>query len=164
MADAGNTIGRLGSLIPAEAPLARAVDAAIRPTSASFADLLQLAQAGQVTSDRPVDVSPNLDLELSESESERIAWAVDRAEAAGATSALVMLDGRGFLVDVTTRRIEAIADTPGEVLMPIDAVVIAPREDGSTGSETAGLLDVPLQHLTNQSLRDLLAATTRAAG
>jgi hypothetical protein len=134
----------------------RAADAARPLNSASFADLLKLAREGKVSSDRPVDVSPKLDLELTQAQQERVAWAVDRAEASGARSALVMLDGEALLVDVMTRRIEGVAQQPGEVMTAVDAVVIAPREDGTIGSDEAGLLGAPMEKISNQSLRDLL--------
>ncbi|MCK4871287.1 MAG: hypothetical protein KAS72_01035 [Phycisphaerales bacterium] len=127
-----------------------------------FADLLALAAQGKITSDLPVDVSPMLDLELSEADAQRVAWAVDQAEAAGATRALVLLDGEGLLVDVPARRIEGLATEPGAVLTEIDTVVIAPRPDGTTGLDDPALLNMPREHIVNQSLRGLLADVQQA--
>lgn len=162
MTDTANPIGRIDAASLAGAAPARGAEETARSQSASFADLLRLAQEGKLSSDRPVDVSPRLDLELTDEDLQRVAWAVDQAEASGARSALVMLDGEGLLVDVTTRRIEALADEPGKVLTAVEAVVIAPRADGSIGTGVPGPLGPPLQRLTNQSLRDLLAAAQQA--
>jgi hypothetical protein len=123
----------------------------------TFADLLRLARAGELTSLRPVDVSPEIDLELSDIDRQRLAWSIDRAEIEGAQRAFVLMDGRGLVVDVPTRRIESVVSAPGDLRTDVDAVVVAPDEDGTTESTRDVLLAGPGRAILNHSLRDLLA-------
>lgn len=123
----------------------------------SFADLLKLAQSGDLTSLRPVDVIPEVELELSDTDTQRLAWSVDRAEVEGARRALVLMDGRGLIVDVQSRRIEAVASSPGDLRTDVDAVVVAPLEDGTTDPQHDAPLAGPGRSILNESLRELLA-------
>ena len=161
MTQPGEMLHRLDATALSNPQRPQATSAASLQRSDSFAELLQLAREGKVQSNLPVDVSPSLDLELSEEDAARVAFAVDKAQAAGADSALVLLDGQGLLVDVPARRIEAVVQKPGEVLAGIEAVVVAPNPDGTVDEEqvdAARLLFPGV--ISNPSLQTLLARDT----
>lgn len=71
----------------------------------SFANLLNAAQAGHVQSGRQIAASVELDPPLEASQFERLAAAADQAEAAGAKTALMLIDGRALVLDVAKRSI-----------------------------------------------------------
>lgn len=87
---------------------------------------------------RAVGLSPGVKADLTASQMERIARAVDEAERQGSTRALVLIDGLAVAVDVTTREIlGAVPDGPGLALPGIDAVVRA--APAATVGATEGL-------------------------
>jgi hypothetical protein len=92
-----------------------------------FASLLRQAREGEVSSGRPVTLARGAGVNLSADQLQRLAAAADRAEAEGATRALVMIDGQALRLDVTTREVTGAADLsrPG-VMSGIDAVVTLP--------------------------------------
>jgi hypothetical protein len=94
---------------------------------ADFASLLREARQGGVASGRPVTLARGAAVNLSADQLERLAAAADRAEAEGATRALVIIDGQALRLDVTTREITGAVDLtrPG-VMGGIDAVVTLP--------------------------------------
>ncbi len=85
-----------------------------------------------------VSLDAGLDLDLTDEQMRRIAEAADRAQAAGAASALVMIDGKALRLDVQARRITGEASLlHGDVLTGIDAVVQA--SDPASTSTQSGL-------------------------
>lgn len=96
------------------------------PGGSPFAEKLASAQAQQ--SQLPVEIGKGLDLELSQEQMKRIADAVDRAEAEGASNAVVMIDGKALEVDVTMRTIRGEIDPEGGINTQIDAIVYADAE------------------------------------
>lgn len=98
----------LRRLEPAVRPvLAAGRSAAPRPPleAQGFDDLLSLASRGSVHSGRPVQAAPGLDLALTNDQLDRLAAAADVAEAAGATRALMLIDGRSLVMDVKLRQL-----------------------------------------------------------
>ncbi len=84
-------------------------------------------------------IEAGLDLDLSDEQMQRLAEAADRAMAAGASSALVMIDGKALRLDVQSRRITGeVSLMHGDVLTGIDAVVQA--SDPAQTSAFGGLL------------------------
>lgn len=95
--------------------------------SVPFADLLATARSGTVSSGLPVSIAPGAGIELTEDQLMRLGAAADRAEAAGATRALVLIDGMSLRLDVGVRSITGTADMGASgVLTGIDAVLRAP--------------------------------------
>jgi hypothetical protein len=97
------------------------------PTSleqAGFADLLQLVARGQVASGRAVTVGFEPASPLSEEQMLRLASAADLAETHGARRSLMLIDGRGLVLDVPGRTLtdELGAGPPGAVAQ-VDAAV-----------------------------------------
>jgi hypothetical protein len=111
--------------------------------SRSFDELLAGAFAGRVRSDRPVQVAAEVQPPLDAAQLERLAMAADRAEAAGARRALMLLDGRGVIMDVATRSVVAEMK-PGDVgdMLRVEAAMVVPvvaRDGDRNGSPFAGL-------------------------
>ncbi len=100
---------------------------------ADFGDLLTMVASGRIRSDRAVQVSPDamLDPPLDDSQLERLAAAADEAEAAGARRAIMLLDGRGVVMDIASRRIDAEAVPGRGPLVDIDAAVAVPAAPGA---------------------------------
>jgi hypothetical protein len=103
--------------------------------SQPFDRLLAAAFAGEIRSDRPVQAACDLQPSLSAGQLERLSLAADRAEAGGARTALMMIDGRGIVVDVTGRMItsEMRADDVSGMLQ-IDAAMVVPQDESLPGS------------------------------
>jgi hypothetical protein len=119
----------------------------------SFDQMLQQAQGGQISSGIPIRVSRQAGVDLSGSQLTRLADAADRAEAAGASRALVMIDGMVLTMDVPQRTITGKADTGStKVLNGVDAVVTCAAQAGDIPNHTA-----PPTGATNASLLKILA-------
>lgn len=90
------------------------------------ANQLGMGRLGAMPSLGGVSIEAGLDLDLSDEQMQRLAEAADRALAAGASNALVMIDGKALRLDVQARRITGeVSLMHGDVLMGIDAVVQA---------------------------------------
>ncbi len=94
----------LRQLSPAVLPAAGPA-AAPRPTidRLGFEELLSQARAGALTSGRSLAVGFRPAEALTGSQLDRLAAAADMAEASGAKRALLLLDGKGLLLDVPAR-------------------------------------------------------------
>lgn len=135
------------------AALLRALGSGIRPVAAdqssvaprlvdgpSFQSMLEEASDGQTSSELPMRVSRHAGVDLSPSQLNRLAAAADRAEAAGATKALVMIDGMVLQMDVGLRTITGRADTSTtKVLNGVDAVVTVAPEAGDIPNQPPAL-------------------------
>jgi hypothetical protein len=119
-----------------------------------FDQLLQQAQTGQIQSGIPIRVARQAGLDLSPSQLTRLADAADRAEAAGASRALVMIDGMVLMMDVPQRTITGQADLSStKVLNGVDAVVTVAAEAGNLPNQAP-----PISASTmNASLLKILA-------
>jgi len=117
----------------------RAVTPALREVAGpGFAELLAKAGQGEITSGLPVTIARNAGVELSAEQLARVGVAADRAQAAGADRAIVLIDGAALKLDVATRTISGPADlAPGAVHGDIDALVVA------AGPATAAAGPVP---------------------
>jgi hypothetical protein len=115
-----------------------------------FASLLQSAQSGQIASGREVTLSKNSGVNLSADQLHRLSAAADRAEAMGASRALVLMDGQALTLDVSSREVTGQIDPQsGGLLNGIDAVLGVPPvagHDASPGGLAAapGALPLPL--------------------
>lgn len=105
-------------------------------TGVSFASLLSAAGAGRITSDRPVEASPEVGGQLTAEQLGRVAVAADRAESAGMTTALVLIDGKAVQLDVLSREVTAVVDPRAVAVTGVDGVLAAPPS--SLSAEAAG--------------------------
>ncbi|MHC4766074.1 MAG: hypothetical protein ACYTF2_13305 [Planctomycetota bacterium] len=100
----------LRQLEPAVRPAyggARHADPAAPLEHRPFEALLAQASHGLVESGRSVSVEYAAAEPLTGEELSRLSTAADRAEAAGARKALLLMDGRGFVLDVAARTLSA---------------------------------------------------------
>jgi hypothetical protein len=144
--------------------LLKKLEPAVRPASApftapgpqapleerSFDDLLSLVSTGSLHSGRPVTVagSARLKEDLDGSQLDRLTAAADLAEAAGARQAVMLLDGRGLVLDVAARRLTAeVGPDPARPLMNIDAAVYVAGDDEEAERGAAGFGPPPVARL-----------------
>ena len=143
------------------AQLLKRLEPAVRPASAplggggargpletqSFDQLLSLASRGALSSGRQIDVAFDAQPPLEAGQLERLAAAADQAEAAGAKNALMLMNGRAFVMDVAHRRLtsEVSGDPSAARLVNIDAALHVPGDNelaavGSLGPPNPGIL------------------------
>lgn len=122
--------------------------------TADFKALLGQAKRGELSSGRDVSIDPGLKIDLTPDQVKALSAAADKAEAAGLNRALVMIGGRGLVLDVASRSVTAAADmgAPG-VLSQIDGVVSA----GAEGAAASALVKPPVNPVGNLSLSQILA-------
>jgi len=102
--------------------------------------MLDKASTGGVSSDLPIRVSRHAGIDLTPSQLNRLAAAADRAEAAGASKALVLIDGMVLQMDVGLRTITGKADTSAtRVLNGVDAVVTVAPDAGEVPNQVPTL-------------------------
>jgi hypothetical protein len=154
----------LGAAAPAQA---RPAGGPQRPgmAGADFAMLLERASKGELSTGRPVTVAKGAGLKLSEEQLRRIAAAADRAEAIGASRALVLIDGKAITLDIASREVTGQVDpSAGSLLNGVDAVigVPAPATLQGAGATPASILPLPRQGaIGNPSLLRALSPATR---
>lgn len=123
-------------------------------TGASFEDLFKRATGGEVESGLPVRIAKGAGVEVNDEQLARLAPVVDRLHAAGASHALIEIDGRLLKVDVLTREVRAeIHPSEGALVDGIDAFAAA----GARGEEKSGPLGPPAGTMP-PSLAALLAS------
>lgn len=99
---------------------------------------LKSAQDGELGSGLVVVSGPELDVDLSGDQLQRLAHAADMAEAQGATKAAVLIDGMVVTLDIESRM--ALHSTPAEgaVVTDVDVVLSAGAAGGSAGGSGSG--------------------------
>lgn len=108
----------------------------------SFDQLMTLVARGDVRSDRAVRVDFATDDELTPEQLDRLAGAADQAQAHGARRAVMLIDGRGLVMDVAERALTAeLSAADSGAVMDIDAAVYVPGEE--EGSASRGRLKLP---------------------
>jgi hypothetical protein len=127
-------------------------------------DAADAGQAGNIASERPVSMDAGVagSVSLSPQQQVRLSGAIDQAEAAGISSALVLIDGMALVVDVGARQISRVlGDEPG-VLDGIDGVVtVAPQTWSRLGAASTGDAD-DVSSSTLASSQALLASLNAA--
>ena len=127
--------------------LLRRLEPAVRPAGApnpglraatpferrSFQELLTLVADGRVRSDRPVRLDFDPPDPPTPEQLERLAAGGDLAAAAGAEIALMLIDGRAFVMDVPGRAlVGALEGGTASRLVELDAAVIVATDDASS--------------------------------
>lgn len=96
----------------------------------SFDQMLAQVARGTVHSGRQIDVACDPAIPLEPSQLERMAVAADQAEAAGAKRALLLIDGRAFVLDVANRTLTTeLSNDPATRLQNVDAAILVPGDD-----------------------------------
>jgi hypothetical protein len=144
---------RLMSGGPARAGAAPAGGAGAGATD--FAAMLRRAREGELSSGREVTVARTARVDLTPEQLRAISAAADRAEAQGATRALVMIDGQTVRLNITDRQVTGAVDLKSPaVLTGIDAVISIPGEAGRAqpGGDPARVLPLPGRGIGSPSL------------
>ncbi len=130
------------------AQLLRQLEPAVRPAFASgpaarprtplehqrFDELLAQAAQGSVRSGRGVGYAYPVAEQLDDAQTARLATAADLAEASGAQQALMLIDGRGMVLDVPNRLLTGELSAHGSSrLVKIDAAVYVANDDEEGG-------------------------------
>jgi len=121
------------------------------PDAARFERLLADARKADADTGRVVVVGRGVQADLSADQLQRVARATDQAEARGASSAAVLLDGLVLRVDVASRTIVESASATTASLTGVDAVIAAGEPEAPAAS-------------AEDLLRALSPATGRAPG
>jgi len=160
--------------------LLKKLEPAVRPASApstaggpeapleqrSFDDLLSLVSTGSLHSGRPVTVAGSAGLKesLDGSQLDRLTAAADIAEAAGARQAVMLLDGRGLVLDVAARRLTAeVGPDPARPLMNIDAAVYVAGDDDEEDELGSAAAPLPAAGLVPPAVARLLQGAHAAS-
>jgi hypothetical protein len=100
----------------------------------SFDELLAQASKGKMASGRDVDVSFDAQPPLDSTQLKRLQKAADQAEAAGAKQALMMIDGRNFVLDVENRTLTAeLSPRSPMQMVNIDTAIFVTDDDQTHG-------------------------------
>lgn len=105
-----------------------------------FERLLAGARRGEGATGLAVANPRGAGVTLSAGQLQRLSAAADKAEAAGVTQALVLIDGQALRLDVQGRRVLGAADTAAAVVTGIDGVVTVPGEAEGGGGATVAVL------------------------
>jgi hypothetical protein len=113
--------------------------------SQSFEQLLALAKSGQFSSGRPVELEFEVQPPLEPAQLDRLAQAADQAEAAGAKNALMLIDGRAFVLDVENRTLTAeLSPAQANRMAMVDTAIVVEPDDsqdrGTIAPPSAGIL------------------------
>ncbi len=130
-----------------------------------FAELLNKARNGELSSNQPVTVSSDAgsSVKLSEDQLAKIAVAADKAEAAGIRKALVVLDDQQLILDVEARSITGAAKLgSGSVLSGVDGVINLSNTIGA-GETSKSIVQPPAITTMNTSLSKVLLKNEDAA-
>jgi hypothetical protein len=120
----------------------------------SFDQLLAMAASGKIQSGRQIQLSFEPTKPLEPAQLERLADAADQAEGAGMNRALMVIDGRAFVLDVKSRMLTAEVSTGSAGLVQnIDGAIFVGGSEGAPHqiSWPSGVV-VPqpnLKHLSN---------------
>lgn len=122
---------------------AYAGEGAVRPAppieGRSFGDLLTLVSDGSVSSGRHVTLAFTPRAEVSEAQLARLGPAADVAEAHGAGRALMLIDGRGLLLEVASRQLLAeLSERDSDTILTLDAAVYVAGEDDAASGAALG--------------------------
>lgn len=90
-----------------------------------FAGVLESARKGELDTGRVVVSGPGLGVDLTSDQLQRLAHAADVAEAQGARTAAVLIDGMVIRVDLASRTATASAPADAAVMPDVDVVVSA---------------------------------------
>jgi hypothetical protein len=152
--------------------LLRRLEPAVRPagpgvararTSAAdgaFVELLSLAQDGGVESARELELADGATLEPSTLA--HVARALDLAEGRGARRAVVVAEGRTFIADVPSRRLERLETRDDFIFEEVDAAIAIRGDTASFTHRPLGPRALPPREIAEQFESLSIDAAARA--
>ncbi len=103
-----------------------------------FEELLARARQGRIESGRTVSADYQAGEALTRGQLSRLSAAADLAEASGAQRAMLLMDGRGLLLDVAGRSLTGELSTDdASRFVSLDAAVYVPGENQETAAPVA---------------------------
>ena len=161
MSNALDLLRKLGSGAIPSAPAVQNISAAAAGT-ADFAQMLAKAAKGDLLSNEKVTTGPRLgDSPLTPDQLTRLSAAADKAEAAGISQALVLIDGQSYVLDVAHRQITQRVDPTQGAISGIDGVIAAPTPAEQASGDQGAILPLEMPAtITNSSLAQLLATVS----
>jgi len=109
-----------------------------------FGELLALVSSGKVGTGELVICACDLEPPLDDAQHARLSAAMDRATVAGSKRSIMLIDGRGLIADVPSRKIEAeLPKAEHAVDTTVDSAVFVASEDDEVRSfplPAAGML------------------------
>ncbi len=130
----------------------------------AFAALLGQARAGQIETEQVVSVGRAVGLSLSPEQQQRLGGAVDKAQAAGLSRALVLMDGMALVVDVQNRSVQEQLSNQSGVLDGVDGVVSVPPVTWSSAAGGGTGADASVLHASADELLSRLVPGARNVG
>lgn len=125
----------------------------------SFQSMLQQAHSGKMVSGLPVTAGPNSGIALTDEQLSRVSVAADQAAAAGISTAVVVVDGQAFTLDVHLRKLTGAVQPTDRAVSGIDGIVMVPSEaEEAAGMETT-ILPLPQGGLQNADVMALLSGS-----
>lgn len=109
------------------------------PAEGGFEQALEAARSGELGSGRVVVSGAELGVDLSADQLERLSYAADVAEAQGATTAAVLMDGMVIRLDVESRTALASSPAEGALMTGVDVVLSAGSSAADAPSSDAML-------------------------
>lgn len=137
MATPGDLLRLLGSGVSATGdrpPVSKPIE------ESAFKDLLDKAAQGHVPSGIEARLGQGVNATFTPEQMERLTAAGDKAEAAGASRAMILMDGLAVTMDVPTRTVTQVVKASSlGVVGDVDAVIgaSAPKATGSQASGDA---------------------------
>ena len=127
----GDALQLLKRLNPAVRPLSKdpaGLGASFE--SSGFDKLLTLMSNRAVSSGREVTINDALEPPLTDEQQRRLAYAADTAEAGGFERALLLIDGRGLVLDVPARSVlRELNAAASDRSLSLDGAVYVPSEE-----------------------------------
>jgi len=155
----------LRRLEPAVRPAGMSSAAAPRASVAdgAFGELFELARDGGIASARMPELVDGASLEPATLA--QVARALDLAEARGSRRAVVVAEGRAFVADVQSRRVERLESRDEFVFEEVDAAIAIRGESATVATRAIGPRALPPREIAEQfeSLRIGAARPERAS-
>lgn len=113
-----------------------------------FTELFELAREGAIGSDRAVELADGATLEPATVA--QVARALDLAHARGARRAVVVAEGRSFIADIPSRRLERLETRDDFVFEEVDSAIAIRGESATFATRALGPRALPPREIAEQ--------------
>ena len=113
-----------------------------------FTELLELARGGAIGSDRAVELADGAALEPATLA--QVARALDLAHARGSRRAVVVAEGRSFIADIQSRRLERLETRDDFVFEEVDSAIAIRGESATFATRALGPRALPPREIAEQ--------------
>jgi hypothetical protein len=123
----------------------------------AFTELLDLARDGGVESARMPELADGASMEPATLA--QVARALDLAEARGARRAVVVAEGRSFIADIASRRLERLETRDDFIFEEVDAAIAIRGESATFSARALGPRALPPREVAEQFESSSMHAT-----